>query len=169
MPYSQLPTVIDGEAIETEWGNQTKDNFEDIVFNRGVVKARALDNTGGTIQTSENIKVTATLAIPAHWAGYDIEAIVSGRVTETGTLTAPRTITNRIRHTSSAGATLGFQAVPIGVDTPDNSFGFGFAGYLEGQSTTGNIAIVYTAQIANDTNQVSWDDIILIATAWRTS
>jgi hypothetical protein len=64
---------------------------------------------------------------------------------------------------------LGIQALPIGVDTPDNSVGFAFGGYLEAESTTGSVAIVYTAVIANDTNQASWDDVTLMVKANRVS
>lgn len=135
-----------------------------------IVKARNQDNSANTVSTTHAVALSATLAIPANWNTYDIEAVFTGRFVETGTLTAVRSINGDIRLTNASGTVLG-QILDLHIDpaSPDNRIPIVVAGYVTAQSATGNVVVCFCDSIANDSNQVSLDDATLIVTAYRTS
>ena len=133
------------------------------------VKARAQSLAGGTIQTAAAVKLTAALTIPAGWAGYDIEALLTARVHESGAMTLARLVSNDLRLTSTSGTLLGQVNFNLGIDPPTNIVPFSIAGYVTGQTTTGTVNVVYVVVIAGDTNLATWDQATLLATAYRTA
>ena len=133
-----------------------------------IVKARVQDLTGGTIQTTAAVKLTAALSIPADWTGYAIEALLDARIRESGTMTAGRLISNDLRLTSTTGTLFGSKNFNLGTDIPTNIVPFSIAGFLTGQTATGTVNVVYVVSVPGDTNQITWDQATLIATAFRT-
>lgn len=138
-----------------------------------VVHARAqeLAPGGASISTTESVEMTANLAIPATWLGYDVEASLTADVLETGTLTGERNIEFRIRLTNAAGAQLGLSVLTIPLAILNNTIRLHLPvnGYITGQTATGTVPVVFTAALSNDSGQMSWDNGTLIAHAWRTS
>jgi hypothetical protein len=133
-----------------------------------MVKARASSLAGGTMGAAA-VKLTAALAIPAAWGGYDLEATYWGICVETGTLTAVRSLVNQLRLTNATGTLISSAGdLQLGTDVPDNRVPVGIGGYLTGQTATGTVNVVYVNSIPADTGQVTWRDATLIATAFRT-
>ena len=134
------------------------------------VTAEAQDLTGSTISTTEAVEMTATLSIPANWAGYKIHALFSGSVRESGTLTAARAITGRIRLTNAAGAVLGNNTVVLdSAPTIGERTGLPITGFITGKTATGSIPFVFTTEIPADTGQATYSNGTLLVTAYRTS
>lgn len=132
------------------------------------VHGRVQDLTGSGISTTETVEMTANLSIPATWNSYDVEAILTLELFESGALTNDRLVTCRLRLTNAAGTEIGLTN-----HTLDTFPAAGFrnpvavAGYVTGQTATGTLPIVFTAQIAGDSGQASWDNGTLLATAYR--
>lgn len=122
-----------------------------------------------TISTTETVEATCTLPVPAGWGGYTLEAEASFRINETGTLTAIRLITVRIRLTNASGTQFGIANVVLDLATPNNQLSSAVVGSLEGQTTTGNVLVVLTSAIPADTGQTSIADMNFRARAVRTS
>jgi hypothetical protein len=169
MAWTAPRTWTTGELVTAAFLNtHLRDNLLDVAFNGHRVVDRVTDSTGSTISTTEVAEVTATLAIPASWSGYDIEAIVTADLLESGTLTATRSVDFRLRLTDATGTVLSVQTVQIGTAAPNRNE-VTVNGFLEGQSATGNVPIVFTTQLAADSAQASYDNATLIAAAYRTS
>jgi hypothetical protein len=133
------------------------------------VKARDQDLAGGTIGTTEAVEQTATLTIPNDWNSYDIEGHWTGRLAETGTLTATRSFTMRLKLTNPGGAQLGTNIAFMNSTSPTDRGSLGVVGFITGQTVKGSVAVVLTGQASGDNNQASWLDGTLIVTAYRTS
>lgn len=76
MTYQTLPTVVSGEAVETDWGNQVKDNFE--AGPRGVLgndEATANEVSTGSEIALADLSVTVNVA-----SGRKIKITASGEI-----------------------------------------------------------------------------------------
>lgn len=162
-------TWTTGELVTASHLNtHLRDNLLDIGFNGHIVIDRIQDLDPNTISTSEAVEETVTLAIPASWSTYDIEALVQTDVFESGTLTAIRVVTLRIRLTDVTGTIIGLTEVEVDTVDPNRWSGV-VQGFIEGQTATGNVAVVFTTAIPGDTGQASTDNTTFIAKAYRTS
>lgn len=170
MAWTSPRTWSTGELVTAAIMNtHIKDNLSDIAFNGHMAKARAQDLAGNGIATTETVELTATLSIPASWAGYDIEAEFSGSVRESGTLTAARNVNGRIRLTNATGTVLGSNTVLLDSAIAPQRLAMPVLGYITGQTATGSVAIVFTSELSGDSGQADWANGTLIATAYRTS
>jgi hypothetical protein len=150
--------TVGGLSIDAGGGTDHKDI--------GIVKARDRDATGGLIGTTEAVEQSVTLAIPATWNTYDIEAVAVADYLESGTLTGVRAVDMNLRLTDATGTQFGGQTSQMGTVAP-NRFQSVAVGFIAGQTATGNVVVVWTSQIVVDSAQASWDNGTLIATAYR--
>lgn len=64
MSYVSLPTVNPNEAVESDWGNQVKDNFESMP--RGVLGYAQVTANQGSISSATNLTgLTTTVTVAA--------------------------------------------------------------------------------------------------------
>ena len=124
------------------------------------------DSSPNTISTTEAVEQTATVTIPTYWSTYFLEAIASFDFFESGTLTAIRTCTFRLRRTNLAGNSLKTAAPSIDTVSP-NRYGMTLVGYSMAQSATGAQSVVFTTEIGGDTGQASTDDLVFSLKAFR--
>ena len=127
-----------------------------------VVHGRSQQFTDNTISTTETVENTAALTIPAAWLGYDVEALCTTDLFESGTLTAIRVVTLRLRLGSLVGTTFGQSSPEVGTADP-NRESTAVLGWITGQTTTGVVNVVFTTQIPADTGQASISNTTLIA------
>jgi hypothetical protein len=142
---------------------------DEAVFGSGLtVKARTNTVAGTGISVTESVEQSVTLPVPSDWTTYDIEALAVMDILESGTITAVRSVTTRLRLTDATGTLFGTNISQIGT-VPPNRYQQPTFAYLTGQTATGNVVVVWTAQLGGDSGQASWDNGVFIATAYRTS
>lgn len=121
-----------------------------------------------TIPLAETARDTISITIPAHWNTYDIEAVVSNRVDETGTGTANNTIRERVRETDVNGTVVATTGTfYMGTSPPDTLKHISLFGYAEGETTTGSRDYVLTANASIDDLDYSMTSIQWKVTATR--
>lgn len=126
------------------------------------------NTAANTISTTETVEETATVTIPTYWDGYFLEAMATFDSLESGTLTAIRTMTFRLRRTNLAGAVLQLTEPSIGTVQPNRQT-HALLGYSQSQTGTGAQSVVFTTEIGGDSGQASTDNLVFSLKAFRTA
>ncbi len=138
----------------------------------GVSSVRAAIATGysvpqSRILTTQTIGETLTIVIPSFWNTYDIDVFVSFSVFEDLSSAASTTVNFALYKTNLSGARWGRLIIEVGTVVPDTSPTGAFTGFAEGETTTGNVDMVFASSITAQSNRYAWDDLIMVAYARR--
>ncbi len=118
------------------------------------------------INVTEAIEKTMTFVIPVAWNSWDVQIVASWTVFEDLTATGNTFIRFRIRKTNVSGDVWGANAQTY-PDASPNDKSAAIVAHAEGQTDTGTVTFVWTADAAANSEIFAWDEFDLIAQVYR--
>lgn len=124
--------------------------------------------SGGLIDSTEEVAMTATLTIPTSWSGYNVFISFSGRIVQSSGA-ADSVIATKIRRASLTGTTLLTLNADYAEESDTDASGVNMS-YLDTSLTaTGSVVYVITTQDGTNDDLFSLDNSCLSLIAIRTS
>ncbi len=118
------------------------------------------------INTTEGIEKTMTFDIPESWNSWDVQIVASWTVFEDLSATGNTFIRFRIRKTNVSGDVWGANAQTY-PDASPNDKSAALVAHAEGETDTGTITFVWTADAGANSEIFAWDEFDLVLQAFR--
>lgn len=133
-----------------------------------MVSTTTVSLSGGLIDSTEEVAMTATLTIPTSWSGYNVLILFSGRIIESSGAT-DSVIALKLRRDSVSGTTLITLNSDVAQESDLDAQGRAMTYLDTSRTATGSVTYVLTTQDGTNDDFYSLDNSSFSLIAIRTS